>query len=401
MSLIDPAVALEKTSVVAVGRPTALAFVNDPDSEAILQTALREEAPGSVIRGDITKAIQHLAEVRSPRILIVDISNCALPVSEVHNLADVCEPGVSVIVIGTRDEVGLYRDLLQAGVAEYLVKPLTDALVAKALNTAKHGAEATPISRKLGKLIALTGARGGVGTSTMVVNLAWYLANRHARRVALVDLDLHNGVCSLLLNVTPSAGLRDALENPARVDNLFLERTMTSYGERLFVLGSEEPLQDDLFFQETAADRLLDVLREQFHYVLVDVPRSPSPLSRRVLEAADTRVVVVDQTLQAIRDAARLTRLYGISGSEGRSVIVVNRTGEAGRSALKVEELAGALDQRLRCLVPFHPSLFASAAARGSLPVAEGGRFAESIAALATEISGQAVQKPSRWRLWR
>src|SRR5439155_12538695 len=136
-----------KTSVVAAGRPTALAFVNDPNSEEVLKTALREEAPGAVFRGEITKAVQYLAGVRSPRILIVDITDCAFPVTEVHNLADVCEPGVSVIVVGTRDEVGLYRDLLHAGGAEYRVKSLTDSLVAKALNTGKHGADAMPISR--------------------------------------------------------------------------------------------------------------------------------------------------------------------------------------------------------------------------------------------------------------
>ena len=99
--------------------------------------------------------MQHLTEARSPRILVVDISDVPLPVTEVQRLADVCEPGVSVIVIGTRNEVGLYRDLLQAGVAEYIVKPLTADLVGKALNTAMHGANAAPISRKLGKLIAL------------------------------------------------------------------------------------------------------------------------------------------------------------------------------------------------------------------------------------------------------
>ena len=130
MELLSPTPALERTIRALAGRPAALAFVNDPESEAVLQTAFREEAPGAVLRGDITKAIQHLAANRSPRVLVVDISDVALPVTQIHQLADVCEPGVSVIVIGTRDEVGLYRDLLHAGIAEYIVKPLTDGLVA-------------------------------------------------------------------------------------------------------------------------------------------------------------------------------------------------------------------------------------------------------------------------------
>src|SRR5579863_4515261 len=110
MELINTKTDLETTSKLPAGRPAALAFVNDPNSEEVLKTAFREEAPGAVLRGDITKAVQYLSGTRSPRILVVDISDVALPVTEVHHLADVCEPGVSVVVIGTRDEVGLYRD---------------------------------------------------------------------------------------------------------------------------------------------------------------------------------------------------------------------------------------------------------------------------------------------------
>src|SRR5260221_1410152 len=265
MDLLSSTTNLERTSRAPAGRPAALAFANDPDSEAVLKTAFREEAPGSVLRGDITKAIQHLSANRSPRVLVVDISNVALPVTQIHQLADVCEPGVSVIVIGNRDEVGLYRDLLHAGVAEYIVKPLTDTLVAKALHTALGAVEPTPISRKLGKVVALIGARGGVGTSTIAVNLAWYLANRQVRRVALVDLDLYNGVCSLALNVPPSGGLREALENPLRIDSLFLERTMTAESERLYALGSEDRLNAEPEPSPNCATRLLHVIREPPH----------------------------------------------------------------------------------------------------------------------------------------
>jgi pilus assembly protein CpaE len=366
----------------------------------VIQGALREEAPGAVLRGNITKAIEHLSGARSPRVLVVDITDVAMPVTEVNRLADVCEPGVTVIVIGARNEVGLYRDLLQAGVAEYIVKPLTPDLVAKAFSTAVHGADAVPISRKLGKLIAFVGARGGVGTSTMAVNLAWYFAHQQARRVALVDLDLHNGACSLMLNLAPSSGLRDALENPLRVDSLFIERSMTHYGERLFVLGSQEPLEDDLDFPASAVDHLIEVLREQFHYVIVDVPRQPSAIARRVLEIADTRAIVVDQTLQAVRDAVRLGRLQGVDGGDHRDVIVVNREGEAGRRAVRINEVAGALDKRLRCIVPFQPALFASASARGTIPVAQKGHFSDAIAGLAGEISGQPRSRKSFWRIF-
>jgi pilus assembly protein CpaE len=145
----------------------------------------------------------------------------------------------------------------------------------------------------------------------------------------------------------------------------------------------------------------MEVLREQFHYVIVDVPRSPSAVSRRVLEIADTRVIVVDQTLQAVRDGARLGRLPGLDGGSRRDLIVVNRKGEAGRRGVTVEEVGGALDQRLSCVVPFQPALFASAGAEGTVPVAQKGHFADAIGELASEISGRPKQSKSRWRLFR
>jgi pilus assembly protein CpaE len=399
MDLLNPTTTLEKTNRALVGRPDALAFVTDEESEAVLRQVFLEEAPGEILRGDITKAVQHLSNTRSPRMLVVDISEVDLPVSQVHHLADVCEPGVSVIVIGTRNEVGLYRDLQQAGVADYIVKPLTPNLIAKALSTIRRGAEPAPISRKLGKLIVFAGARGGVGTSTLAVNLSWYLANRHGRRVALVDLDLHNGMCNLMLNLAPSSGLHDALENPLRVDSLFLERTMALHGERLFVLGSQEPLEHELNFPGGAADKLIEVLREQFHYVIVDLPRSATAVALRVSEIADTRVIIVDQTLASVRDAARIGHLRGLDGGERRDLFVVNRKGEGGRHGLTVEEVAGALEQPLRCVVPFQPAPLASAAADGVVPAAQKGKFAEAIDALAAEISGQrvGVAAKSRW----
>jgi pilus assembly protein CpaE len=186
--------------------------------------------------------------------------------------------------------------------------------------------------------VSFIGARGGVGTTTLAANLAWHLANHQSRRVALVDLDLQNGDCGLLFNINTTPGLRDALANPLRLDHLLLDRIMTPQGERLFVLGSEEPLHDNVQFTASAIDTLFSVLRSQFHYIIVDVPRIPAPAYRRALEIADRRVIVVDQTMRAMRDAVRLMNMFGdceIPGAEHsaehRNIFAVNRVGEAGR----------------------------------------------------------------------
>src|SRR5215467_4982500 len=339
---------IEAEPKVAAGRLPLIAFV-DTETERVLQEASVLIGRSLITRGGIAKAIEYLSEQRSPHTLIVDISGIDLPLSQIQILADVCEPGTTVIAIGDHNDVGLYRDLVEAGVSNYIVKPLTRELLTKALAPKANSGEVGRAVLKLGKMVSFIGARGGVGTTTMAANLAWHLANRQSRRVALVDLDLQNGDCALLFNIETNPGFRDALANPLRLDHLLLDRLMTHVGERLFVLGSEEPLHDNVQITASAIDTLFSVLRSQFHYVIVDVPRIPAPAYRRVLEIADRRVIVVDQTMRAMRDAVRFAKMFTETGAPGtgylehRNVVVVNRVGEVGPQAVSLKAVQNTL----------------------------------------------------------
>lgn len=387
------------------GRVPVMAFVADAESQRILQQYLAPQSPadGSVTRGGIAKAIKHLSRDRSPNVLIVDLSGVDMPVSQVDILASVCEPGVTVIAIGDRDEIGLYRDLLHAGVTDYLIKPLTPQLLAKSLQRSANAEATGQISQKLAKMVAFIGARGGVGTTTLAANLAWYLAERHSRRVVLVDLDLQHGDSALALNVRPASGLRDALNKPLRVDATLLERAMTSCGERLFVLSSEEPLSDEVRVTADAIEAIVSVLRPLFHYLIVDVPRIPSPAYRRVLEIADLRIIVADHTLHSVRDAVRLRTLLSDGDDDGelRNLLVVNRSGEGGRDAVSLSEITNIVELQPESVIAFQPKLFARAAIDGRLPAAQGGSFADAIAALASGLSGRAPERRRFWGLER
>jgi pilus assembly protein CpaE len=394
-----PAPIERATNRLPAGRAPLEAFVADTETEKVLRECLAQLAfaHGTITRGGIAKAIETLGAERSPNILIVDISGVDLPVSQVHALAEVCEPGVTVIAIGNRNEVGLYRDLLQAGVTDYIVKPLNAQLLSKALTTRTVAGAPTPIHQKLGTMVAVVGARGGVGTTTLAVNLAWYLANRQSRRVALVDLDLQNGDCALALNVKPTPGLREALVNPTRLDNTLLERVMTPVGERLFVLSSEEPLRDEVHFAPEAVEMLVSALREQFHYVVLDVPRTPAPPYRRALDMADFRIIVGDQTLRSVRDTMRLHTALGEGDSTHRTLFVVNRVGEGGRRAVTLREMHNVLDLRPKAVIPFQPTVFAGATSNSRVAVASRGKFADAIGALVLELSGRPPEQRRWW----
>jgi pilus assembly protein CpaE len=398
-SVLEAPAPFERASKAPTGRAPLLAFVSDADTEKVLTNCLAQLslAHGPMMRGGITKAIDFLAEQRSPNILIVDISGVDLPVSKIHDLAEVCEPGVTVIAIGNRNDIGLYRDLLQSGVSDYVVKPLTPQLLAKSLIARGSPGETGAIHKTLGTVVALLGARGGVGTTTLAANLSWYLANRQGRRVGLVDLDLQNGDCALALNVRATSGLCEALVNPSRIDNTLLDRVMTPVGDRLFVLSSEEPLLDHVDFGAGAVETLVAVLREQFHYVIIDVPRIPGAQYRRALDIADLRIMIADQTLRSVRDTARLRVALGDGDGKHRDLVVINRHGEGGRHAVSLHEIQHVLELRPKSVIPFLPSLFTTAASRSQVPAAQRGKFADADAALALELSGRPTER-RRWR---
>ena len=394
-SLHSPA-PIEKAVRATADRVRLMAFVANGESEASLQACLSQLSfPDATIKtGGIARAIRHLGAERSPENIIVDISGTDMPASRVHDLAQLCEPGVTVIAIGDRNDIGLYRDLVQAGVSDYVVKPITPQLLAKALSPQATPAEGIPVSRKLGKMVAFVGARGGVGTTTLAINLAWYLADRQKRRVLLLDLDLQTGDCALALNVTPTPGLSDALANPLRIDSVFLERAMTTHSERLFVLSAEEPLRAEVNFPAEAVYTLIGVLRTQFHYIIVDVPRLPGAPYRRSLDMADIRVIVADQTLRSVRDAVRLQAALREGSAAHRNLLVVNRNGEGGRYAMTLDEMAK-VDLHPKVVIPFRPKLFTAAA------LARYSRLTEAVAVLATEISGHMPERTPWWRFAR
>lgn len=384
-------------------RPPFAAFVTDSESESIIRRALGDLAtePESVQRGEISKAVEYLGNHRSPDLLIVDISNLELPLSKVRQLSDVCEPGVQVIVIGNRNEVGLYRDLIHAGIADYIVKPLTADLVRKAIELTSHSAAAAAATQKVGKVIAVTGTRGGIGTTTVAVNLAWYLANRAGRRVALVDLDLQTGDSSLMLDIKATSALREALENSARVDRLYLERVMVAHGERLFVLNAEEALSDELRITPEGVETLVTSLQTEFHYVVLDLPRTPSAATRRAIDLATQRVLVSDETIRSAREIVRLRGILNQGRSAAHNLLVINRSGEHRPGYIPRKEFLGTIEMPAAVTIPVVTRNRNGPAEYGGPAAAHRGPIAQAIEALAGEISGRPVRQAKWWTPWR
>lgn len=375
-----------------------VAFMNDADSEAVAGAVLEDLGLESVAvkRGGVAAAIEYLGNFSSPKLVVVDISESDLPLSDVNALAEACEPGVEVIVVGKHNDIGLFRDLIQLGVSDYLVKPMTRELFRRSIETVRGRAQASQnIRGRTGKIIAVTGARGGVGATTIAANLGWLLAQKVGRRVAMIDLDFNYGSLSLALDQKATPGLREALENIHRVDQLFLERTLVHVDSRMAILSCEEPLDYEMKFEPRAYDELIGHLAKQFHYVVVDVPRGAGPSFRHALRNSAVRIIVIDPTLASVRHAIRLLKATGADEVSRQTIVALNRRWAPGDGDLSIEEIEKALNRRVDIVVPYGKTVTVIAENSGELIASKNSPVTESLSELVQELSGRPKVKSS------
>ncbi|MBS3962702.1 MAG: P-loop NTPase [Sandarakinorhabdus sp.] len=400
-------VALPLSSLHAPGQHEAprlhgiTAYVQDGESEAVLhRLAAHLALPGfQVRRGTIATAERDLKTQRSPAMLFVDVTGVDRVLDAVRSLSDVCEPQLQLVVIGQSNDVGLFRGLLGLGVADYLFKPLTAELLESVVWRLTSGGPRGNAGR-LGKLVAVTGARGGAGASSVAANLATYLAEKASRRVALVDLDVRTGALALMLGAKPNSGLAESLEVPGRIDDLFLERATISIGPRLDLLASEMPAGRPQVMTIEAGEALLGRLQRSYHYVIIDVPMPLLDACRPWLASANVQLLVTEGSLLGVRDAVQ--RLDAAAALSQRHILIHNKAGRPGD--LPAADFATALGRPAACEIPFLPRAFGTAINLGR-PVWQEDRRAETAVALVSrELSGQPVsaERASAWRpAWR
>lgn len=230
----------------------------------------------------------------------------------------------------------LYRDLKAAGVAEYFYKPLIGSLLARILATIGSGSKAPPASRS-GRLVYLLGVRGGVGATTIATSLAWHFAELRERGVVLVDFDLHTGDAALQLDAQPSHALREALDDPHRIDDLFLERGVISVTPRLGLLAGLEQFSDRLVLNEDAILQLLHKVLAHFRYVIVDLPAHVVLTYSALLQRPSTLPLVSDGSISSIREIERWREYLGANTPDRTVLHILNKIGADG--ALPEQEM--------------------------------------------------------------
>ncbi len=379
------------------------AFLSDLDVEDVVRaTALSFGWPLERIHnGGVHYAVQSLAVSQSPSILLVDLGESGDPLEDINGLAEVCEPGTMVIACGRVNDVRFYRDLLAAGIHDYLLKPFTQEQLhaciaqAQAIQAGVRAAEAA--SETPHQMTAVIGVRGGAGCSTMAVSLAW-LMSESGKSTALLDLDVHFGTAALALDLEPGRGLTDAIENPSRIDGLFIERALVRPNDLLGVLSAEAPISQPLTGDGAAFFQLQDELRSAVACSLLDLPRHMLVQHPTLLQDVATAVVVTELTLAATRDTIRILSWLKANAPGTRVVLVANKVPAAGLEEVARKEFEASVEQKIDVIIPFEAKLAAQAAKLGK-PVAEvakGNKLGVALGELAELVIGDGVVKKTK-----
>jgi pilus assembly protein CpaE len=352
----------EREGILAVMQQQPLL---DRVQEIVREMQLDDEL---VVTDTLDAALRRIRSGYVPRVLLLDLADTAAPIAEVSSARTIGGAELKLVAVGNVNDVTLFRDLLAAGCNDYLVKPATRDALAAVLE--KGSATASAGDGGLGQVIVFVGSRGGVGTTTTAVSCAWLLAEERGQRVALVDLDLHFGTIALKLDTDPGGGLCEALEQPSRIDSLFIERAMVKVTENLRVLAAEAAATQHLIVDAGAVDMLLYELRRKFTRIIVDLPRGATPVQRAVLAAASHVIVLCERSLAGLRDTIRLQTMMREQAPQVH-VWLVEAGATGGRALIGKSEFQKGIGQALNAGISFDPKSAGAAANSGQpLPVA-------------------------------
>jgi pilus assembly protein CpaE len=324
-----------------------MGFVDDPVSEHIIMTAIKElgVSYAEAVQGTIHDVIAFLKSNNSPKILIFDISNSELPLTDINKIKDFITPNTKIIIIGGKNDVGLFRDLMNIGISDYLMKPLNIALVKKSIEDAQSAVKL--VVEKTGKLIYTLSSVGGAGATTIATNVAWILANRHFKRTVLIDLDFLFGVIHLMLDMKAENSYIDILESPEKIDDYFVETILKKHSQRLYYLGGLADIVRGISIDKAAFEALIATVKKQFNYILVDSQREMNQAQRICMSHADVFIIAVEMSISSAQNTARIMEFLNTEQTSKKILIVANKVGLSSSGALSKDAFEKVIDAKI------------------------------------------------------
>lgn len=338
--------------------------------------------------GGIAAAVQVYQTQPTPHVLVVEThGNRDQVMAELGRLAEVCQATTKVVVIGHVNDVILYRELVKAGISEYVVAPITSFGFIETVAGLFNDPKAAP----LGRIISFVGAKGGVGSSTIAHNVGWAISQRQSIDTIITDLDLAFGTAALNFNQDGSGGIMDALGAPDRVDSTLIDRLMTKLGSKLSLLNGPSSIDRDISIEAHAVETILNVVRFSAPIVIVDVPNMWAPWIKYTLLNSDEIIITATPELPSLRNTKNLVDMLKASRPNDKPPrLILNQVGVPKRPEIPVNDFAKAVGITPTAVIPHDPQTFGMAQGNGQMvfEVAPKSKSAEVLGEFARNLAG-------------
>jgi pilus assembly protein CpaE len=345
--------------------------------------------------GGMAAAVEAYRSAPTPNVIILETEGRNDILVGLDQLATVCDAGTRVIVIGRINDVMLYRELVRRGVSDYVLAPVGAIDVVRSVCNLFSAPEA----KAVGRIIAIVGAKGGVGSSTVAHNVAWAIARDLALDSVVADLDLAFGTAGLDYNQDPPQGIADAVFSPDRVDTAFLDRLLSKCTDHLSLLAAPATLDRVYDFGEEAFDSIFDTLRTTMPCIVLDVPHQWSAWTKRTLVGADDILIVAEPDLANMRNAKNMLNVLKAARPNDRPPLYcLNQVGMHKRPEISTREFAKAIESQPIAAIPFDSRMFGTAANNGQMiaQISAKHRTTKMFLQMAQRLTGHAVTKRSR-----
>ena len=376
------------------------AFCETVETAAAIQAAGEDrrmaKAHLRIQMGGLAAAVEAYNGAPTPNVIMLESESRGEDIlAGLDQLAEMCDAATRVVVIGRTNDVKLYREIVRRGVSDYLIAPIGTMQVVRAI----CGLYSAPDAKPVGRIIAVTGAKGGVGASTVAHNIAFSIAHDLKLDSVVTDLDLAFGTAGLDYNQDPPQGIAEAVFSPDRIDTAFVDRLLAKCTDHLSLLAAPATLDRVYDFGDDAFDSIFDTLRASVPCIMLDVPHQWSGWTKRALIAADDILIVAAPDLANLRNTKNLFDLLKSQRPNDRAPLYcLNQVGIPKRPEIKAAEFAKAIESDPAAVIPFEPQLFGLAANNGQMieEIAAKHKVSELFLQVAQRLTGRAEAKKPR-----
>ncbi len=348
--------------------------------------------------GGMEAAIETYHSVPTPNVIILETNGSNDILAGLDQLATVCDAGTRVVVIGSENDVAPYRELVRRGVSDYVIGPVETLDVVRAICGLFSASDAVAV----GRIVAVVGAKGGVGASTVAHNVAWEIARDLALDSVIIDLDLAFGTASLDYNKDPLQGIANAVFANERPDSAFIERLLSKCNDHLSLLAAPVALDRVYDFGADAFDAIFDTLRLTTPCIVLDIPHQWSGWTRRALVGADDILIVAEPDLANLRNTKNmLSMLKAARPNDRPPLYCLNQVGMSRRPEITPREFAKAIEAPPIATIPFDSKMFGTAANNGQMiaEISANHRISKTFVHIAQQLTGRGEPKKARGSL--